>query len=176
MAYYSAGQTLTAALLIGALPFGVVKQADESVISSTTLQNDNELLVTLAANTTYRLDLALLATEATGTTADIKLAWTMPSGCRLDAAAIGPHVSWTGSGTVQEVEFASWQAETSSPTSSKSFGTVNASINFGYHVRGIVANGSTAGTLQLQWAQVASVAENVTVRAGSSLILTPILA
>lgn len=175
MPYYSAGQTLTAALLLGALPFGPVKQSDESVISSTTLQNDNELFAALAANTTYHLDLTLLVTEATGTTADIKLAWTQPSGCRLDAAAIGAHVSWTGSGTIQEVEFNSWQGETGSPTSSKNFGTINAGINFGYQIKGTVANGANAGTLQLQWAQVASVAENVTVRAGSSLLLIPIL-
>lgn len=176
MPYYSAGQTLTAALLIGALPFGPTKQVDESVISSTTLQNDNELFASLAANTSYHIDLTLLVTEATGTTADIKLAWTQPSGCRLDAAAIGAHVSWNGTSGAVEVEFGSWQGETSTTTSSKSFGTINAGLNFGYQIKGTVANGANAGTLQLQWAQVASVAENVTVRAGSSLLLTPILA
>ncbi len=92
------------------------------------------------------------------------------------AAAIGAHVSWTGSAAAQEVEFNSWQGETGSPTSSKSFGTINAGISFGYQIKGTVACGGTAGTLQLQWAQVASVAEAVTVRAGSSLLLTPILA
>jgi len=175
VAAFSAGQILHASDLIRVLPVFAVKSADESVISSTTLQNDNELFVSLAANTTYQLNLALLATEATGTTADLKLAWTMPSGCRLDAANVGAHTSWTGSSANPEVEFNSWQAETSTTTSTRSFGTINAGIVFGYHVRGIVTNGGTAGTLQLQWAQAASVAENVTVKAGSSLILTPLL-
>lgn len=176
MAYYSAGQNLTAALLLGALPFGPTKLVDESVISSTTLQNDNELFAAIAANTVYQLDLALLVTEATGTTADLKIAWTMPTGCRLDTANAGAHTAWNGSSGAQEVEWASWQGETSSPTSSRSFGTINAGLIFGYHVHGRVTNGPNAGTLQLQWAQNLSVAENVTVKAGSSLLLTPILA
>lgn len=175
MVAFSAGMTLTAADLIRPLPLFAIKAADESVISSTTLQNDNELFAAVAANTSYRLDLALLVTEATGITADIKLAWTMPSGCRLDAAAIGAHVNWTGVTSALEVEFSSWQGETSSPTSAKSFGTINAGIVFGIQIRGIVAVGANSGTLQLQWAQNASVAENVTVKAGSSLVLTPLL-
>jgi hypothetical protein len=175
VAAFSAGQTLTAADLIRPLAFGVVKQVAESVTSSTALQDDNELFVALAANTTYKLDLALLVTETTGTTADIKLAWTQPAGCRIDAAAVGAHVSWNGTSGAVEVEFGSWQGETGSPTTAKNFGTINAGISFGYHVRGTVVTGANAGTLRLQWAQVASVAEAVTVQAGSSLILTPIL-
>lgn len=168
---FYAGQKARASDFNNLIPLVAEKAFDENVISSTTLQDDNELFLMLAVGAKYWLDLALLATETTGTTADLKIAWTMPTGCRLDAPAIGAHTSWTGSAAAQEVEFNSWQAETSSPTSTRSFGTINAGVVFGYHVRGVVRNGANAGLLTLQWAQNAAVAENVTVKAGSTLML-----
>lgn len=177
MAYYSAGQALTAALLLGALPFGPIKQVDESVNNAgtgTTLQNDNELLAAVTANTNYKVDLHLFAVEAAGTGIDMKAAWTFPSGCLLDLAVVAPQAGWQNPiGTNLEAEWAAWQGVTTSPTASITFGTTNAAT-FSYHVRGTLRVG-TAGTLQLQWAQANSNAANLTVRSGSSLILTPLL-
>lgn len=41
-------------------------------------------------------------------------------------------------------------------------------------VRGVVGNGANAGNLQLQWAQGVASASNLTVKGGSSLVLTPL--
>jgi hypothetical protein len=175
LAAFSAGQKLTAAALIAILPVPAIKTADESLASSTTLQNDNELVCVGAANTNYKVDLALLATEATGTGIDIKLAFTQPTGCVLDLAVVAPHLGWVSSAGAQlEVEWAGWQAETGTTTSAKSFGTLNG-VNFSYHFRGTWRVGSTAGSLQLQWAQNTSAGGNLTVKSGSSLIITPLL-
>jgi hypothetical protein len=124
----------------------------------------------LVAGASYWLDLAMLGTETTGKTADFKVGWTMPSGCRLDLAGAAPHISWTDA-TQLETEWASWQNQTASPTSTLSWGTINGGTVFGYHARGTVRNGANAGLLTVQWAQNASVAENVTVKAGSALML-----
>jgi hypothetical protein len=176
VAAFSAGQTLTAANLIAILPIPVIKGADESVTNAgtgTTLQNDNELLAAVTANTNYKIDLVLLVVEAAGTGIDIKVAWTQPAGCVLDLGPVAPHASWVSAAAL-EVEWAAWQAETGTTTASKSFGSTN-SATFAYHFRGTLRVGSTAGTFQLQWAQVNGSASALTVKAGSSLILTPLL-
>lgn len=177
MAAFSAGQILHASDLIRVLPVWVIKAADESLNNGggvgTTLQNDNELLVAVAANTTYKVDLHLLANEAVSNVIDVKCAWTFPSGCRLDLANAGPHNLWTGAAAQQEVEWAAWQNVTSSPSGSITFGTGTTTLSV--HARGTLQVGGSAGTLQLQWAQGTVNASNVTVKAGSSLVLTPLL-
>ncbi|GAA2915142.1 hypothetical protein GCM10010478_12780 [Streptomyces erythrogriseus] len=57
------------------------KTADESVVSTTTLQNDNHLLLPVAVNATYTLFLMCIFSGAT--TGDIKFDWTVPSGTVL---------------------------------------------------------------------------------------------
>lgn len=178
MAAFSAGQILHASDLIRVLPVFAIKAADEAVNNAgtgTTLQNDNELLAAVTASTNYKVDLHLLATEAAGTGIDIKVAWTFPSGCLLDLAVVAPQAGWQNPiGTNLETEWAAWQGVTTSPSSSITFGTTNAAT-FSYHVRGALRVGGTAGTLQLQWAQANASASNLTVKSGSSLVLTPLL-
>ncbi|MFJ2477126.1 hypothetical protein ACIOWI_29830 [Streptomyces sp. NPDC087659] len=74
----------------------VIKPSLESVTSSTTMQNDNHLLASLAANALYKLTAYLAVTgSATG---DFKCAWTLPSGATAPARFCrGPSVSTTGS-------------------------------------------------------------------------------
>jgi len=177
MAAFSAGQTLTAANLIAILPLFAIKSVDESVNSGstgTTLQNDDALFVTVSANTNYKVDLALLVVDGAGTGIDMKAAWTMPSSCKFDAAVTAPHANWVSpAGAANEVEWAGWQNETSTTTSTKNWGTNN--ISFSYHVRGLLRVGANSGTFQFQWAQGNSSASNLTVKSGSLLTLTPLL-
>jgi len=155
------------------LPRSKVKAADENVISSTTLQNDDELFISVDANITYAIDARIIVIEASGNAIDWKCAWTYPSGALFDMAVVAPHTAWNASAANVEIEWAAWQNETSSPSSSKNFGT--ATTAFSYHFRGVLRVGATAGTFQLQWAQANSTAANVTVKSGSSLTLTPLL-
>ncbi|WP_433078840.1 hypothetical protein ACQP1P_38500 [Dactylosporangium sp. CA-052675] len=175
MAAFAAGGILTAAGLIRTLPFGLIKQADESVNNSTTVQGDDELNVPVAANTTYKIDAHILATDGTGTSMDLKVAWTQPSGSILSLAVVGPHTAWNASSGALEVEWNGWQNDTGTLTATRSFGSSN-SGTFSYHFRGTISVGSTAGFFRLQWAQNTATVGNLTVKAGSSLILTPILA
>lgn len=177
-AAFSAGQTLTAANLIAVLPKWVIKAADESVNNAgtgTTLQNDDHLVLAGLANTTYSVEMRLLYSESAGTGIDLKCAWTQPTGCTLDLAVVGAHTAWNASAANVEVEFASWQADTGTTTGTRSFGSTNVA-NFSVHIRGTWRVGSTAGNLQFQWAQNTGSASNLTVKAGSSLVLTPLFA
>lgn len=173
-----AGNIIYASDINDLSPVSAIKTADESVNSAgtgTTLQNDNHLVATLRANTNYQVDLVLLATQAAaGTGTDIKCAWTFPAGCTLDLAVVGAHTAWVATaGAALEVEWAAWQNATSSPSGTVSFGTIQ-TVVFSYHVRGTIRVGATAGALQFQWAQQNSSASDLTVKAGSSLILTPL--
>jgi len=135
----------------------VVKSANKTVTSSTTLQNDNELLYAMDANTNYIFEMMLLITGATA--GDMKFALTVPSGGDLRASGFGPFSGTTSlygpisssGGTISSVE---------------TYGTTNPTMVF---VKGVVMNGSTAGDLQLQWAQNASSATATTVYAKSYL-------
>lgn len=146
----------------GKVPFGVYKTADESVTSSTALQNDDHLVMAIAANEVWRYS-ADLFWEADGT-GDIKFAFTGPAGVtemRLwhgfgtDGAGgtNNEDTTYTGSGTV----CGSHQGQGA--------GTVRHTILGGY-----IANGGTAGNLQLQWAQNTSNAVASIMKKYSSLL------
>jgi hypothetical protein len=174
---FSAGQNLTAADLIKILPFGPTKQTDQTLNNGggvgTTLQNDTELLASVSANISYKVLLDLIAKEAASQVTDIKIAFTMPTGCILDMLGGGPHTSWNASSANLEAEWAALQAQTTSPTSTFAFGTNT--VPFTYRMTGQLRVGSTAGTFRVQWAQNTANAANLTVMAGSTLTLIPIL-
>lgn len=168
-------QKLRASDLLKMLSRSKVKITDEPLTSTTTLQDDDELFVSVDANVTYAVDVKLLALEASGNGADIKFAWTFPTGCILDLPVVGAHESWVASaGAALETEWAGWQNETASPTSSKTFGTHTTA--FSYHMRGTLRVGSAAGTFRLQWAPKNNVVSTVTLKSGSSIELRPQLA
>src|SRR5690348_15724965 len=79
----NAGGRILASAMRGIAPLAVIKGADESVTSSTTLQNDDALLVTLTANATYVFSLFLNYQGGTQGSSDIKVAWTFPTGTTM---------------------------------------------------------------------------------------------
>lgn len=125
-----------------------IKAATESVTSSTTLQDDNELFFTVQANTNYWFDGFLITDGAVG--GDIKLAMFLPSGTirwltsGLDVAAtatladVNRRGILTGTATGADV------------------GTIAAATSSIIPPSGIVRVGATGGTAKLQWAQNAS--------------------
>lgn len=138
------------------------KTADEPVTSSTTLQNDNHLLVSVAANAEYEIIVRLAVNG--GASGDFKMAWTVPSGTTGQRFSSGPAVS-SATSTADTTVRASGLTD--------SFTT---EINYGVFSTGqqsfieeilYVVTAGTAGTVQLQWAQNASSATATTVEAGS---------
>lgn len=132
----------------------VRKSADESVTSSATLQNDDELLLAIAANETRIFDLHVAYVG--GTTGDFRFGFTFPSGCNLYLSATSYDTT-----TTQQSSVSSGASGTAS-----ALGATTAVL---FHARGVVMNGATAGNFQFQWAQSVSNGTATTVKAGSTL-------
>lgn len=132
----------------------IVKETDQTINSSDTLQDDNELLFAVGANEVWQFEGMLFV--STGTTPDFKLTFTGPSGA---VGAFGGEISG---------------ASSYSAMFSLALGTASGSLpgfaagNF-VRVFGAIHNGATAGNLTLQWAQFVSDAGDTKVLAGSYL-------
>lgn len=171
MTTFFAGQPLTAQdledLRTFAVPLMVVKTADESVTSSTTPQDDNELTLTVAANAAYKLDMHILL-GGTGTTGDFEFRFNAPAGSRISASAAG--LAQAATAVTGDMNAGAINNQTTFPTSAFGYATV---VNpTGVLVTGNLIVGSTAGALTLRWNQAVSSATPTTVLAGSSLTLT----
>lgn len=140
----------------GTNPWTLVKKsADETLATSTTLQNDDHLLFAVSANTKYAFRLALFIN--TPAAADYKYTFTGPASPTLIQFG---HNDIAGDST-SDVE-----------VSAAGFGTsINVSAASTVHIaeiHGVLQNGANAGTVTLQWAQLAS-SGTTTVYAGSYL-------
>ncbi|MFF7200527.1 hypothetical protein [Streptomyces sp. NPDC008141] len=143
----------------------VKKTADEPLPSSATLQNDNHLLGSMAANAKYLVIARLAVNGPSG--GDFKMAWTMPTGTTVSQRFCrGPAVS-----------SASSTADTTVRSSGINGGHL-VEINYGLFTTGTqsfieeilhVETAGTAGTCQLRWAQNISSATATTVELGSWL-------
>lgn len=137
-------------------PVAARKTVNETVNNSAALQNDDALFVAVVANAVYDVKLVLHYTS--GTTPDLKIGWTAPSGATM---------VWGG------YLFSTASAFTA--TGNNAVGTVVALGGLGADVSavfdGTVVTSTTAGTLQLQWAQNTANASDSTVYAGSFLEL-----
>jgi len=137
----------------------VIKSADETVTSSTTLQNDNELTFTLNANTEYVLTGGIFATSTSGTP-DIKIAYTVPTGATMDIAYIAQ------GGTNRSAEL----LETSGTASNRIVIPANGTTII--QPFGSIVTGANTGTLTLQWSQFVSNATASKVKQGSFISVT----
>lgn len=165
---WSVGETLTAANMNGlrdnfrlVAPHLIVrKTADETVTSSTTVQNDDQLVLTVAANEVWYGELVLLFTAA-AVSSGVKIGWTFPSG------AIAQSAMWVNSsGTV--AQFSDYSS--ASPSGTMPFGAqvTGSSINL-LPVSFYYAAGGTGGSLQLQWAQTTTNATGTVLKTNSTL-------
>lgn len=137
------------------------KTADESVTSSTTLQDDDHLTFAIGASEEWVGNLELSVGASLSTTG-IKVTLTAPSGATAEYDAIQLHFSPAG-------------VHTNSGRST----TLGTAINFTTTVAADSAkikmafwilNSTTAGSVTLQFAQSTSIATGVTIRKGSFLI------
>lgn len=155
--FYS-GQRLTAALLTAVLPQSVVKAADESVTSSTTLQDDNHLILALAANATYIVEGGLFY-DGQFNAGNLKMTWSLPASSTLYWSANGPATGGTAAYASNAVTSGNITVGTYGTGGSKTTCQINANIS----------TAGTAGNMTLRWAQDASNATPTTIYAKSWL-------
>lgn len=165
---FSSGQTLTAAALNAALngiaPIGAYKTSDETVSSNATVQNDDELFVTVSANKVYAV-LWWTAWTCANTTSDFRQDFDGPTGATMVRTFYAQGTSASGNeGTVLT------NLNTAMGTDDTRGGISGTLTGFG---AGLLTMSSTAGTFRMRWAQSTSDASNTTVKAGSWMVLIP---
>lgn len=137
------------------------KSADESVTSSTTLQDDNDFTFTLGANQTY--EVTGLIKASCGGTGLLKAQFVAPSG---STEFINIFINRTAT---DDVSFMT------SPTTAYNIATAAVSATTDViMVNGKVKTSSTAGTFKLQWAQKTSNATATTFYTDSYLKVTSV--
>lgn len=129
------------------VPAWVRKAASESVTSSTTMQNDNDLTFTMVAGAVYEVQLSLsVQGSASG---DVKTGWSVP------ADATGGTKFVHGPASVLSTAF------TSREDTAASVSTHGYTVAKTYHIEanavailewGLISS-ATGGTFTLQWAQ-----------------------
>lgn len=130
-----------------------VKTADETVNNSTVYQDDDHLVISLSANKTYRFKIWLFC--ATDATAHFQARITVPFLAKLMLGFIHP--------TSNSVSQAMSQGDTG-----VFIGGTNAlDSNFPGMAEGTIFVGSTAGNLNVQWAQQTATAYDTKVLKGS---------
>jgi hypothetical protein len=135
------------------------KAANESVTNSTTLQNDDHLVLAMGANEAWEFEAWILAGVGNSGTPDFKYTFAAPAGSTINWVASHQQVASTAQTNVAMV------------TASGTTVNIDMTSNQTYlvRVRGVVVTGGTAGNLQLQWAQNALNAVATTVQANSFL-------
>lgn len=139
-----------------------IKAADESVASSSTLQDDDHLQQWMGANETWIIEWTLFV-ESTSTTPDVKSAVTIPSGAAGQFGVIGADNAGTTS-VASTRNNATELFGGSVAIATGSFSGITVLQLFAY-----VVNGATPGYATLNWAQNTSDLAGVTVMKGSYL-------
>lgn len=141
-----------------------VKTADEQVVSSTTLQDDDHLALSVVAGGWYAIE-AFLDVEG-DPAGDITIGWSVPAGATMTWTEGG--ISAGNTNNIGSIKLARNDAGASSGV-----GIIAA----GSSVRpaGRLTVGGTPGTLQLRWAQTGSSGTPTIVKTGSFLRLTRIV-
>lgn len=146
----------------------IIKDTNESVNNSTTLQNDNALVASLEANGIFEVECLLLVNGPTS--ADMKTAWTTTGGAAILSGRFCIGASASNTGNNQAVNYMSLPGQTA--LSDQSAYCAGDATNKTIIYEKFIMQTTTAGTLQLQWAQIGAVATNTTVYAGSYMKIT----
>jgi hypothetical protein len=147
------------------VPLAASKAADTSRASNTTLSNDPDLVVNVAANAVYFMHQSFVYQSPTGS--DIKLAWIAPAGSAgwhlLGRLTTGLTATTVGSGATMDMGAV---ALGTTITAGSLTGT-----NIQCFMTGTLRTSGTAGTLAFQWCQNVSSGTAAIIRANSSLML-----
>lgn len=137
----------------------VAKSADQVVTNSTTLVNDSNLAVSVAANTTYGFQAMLICAAAANNATGCQVAFTAPTGSTISWAAIAAAEGATAV-----------QVPVSVTTNGGSVNITGAQATYQIRIQGTLVTSSTSGTLQLQFANGgAGAGRTTTMKAGSTI-------
>lgn len=147
----------------------VVAASDEGGIVNDTLQNDDELSLSVTSNAVYVLEALLMFTTGTSGTPDAKIGFTYPASATVTYTRFG-YVS-TATATSDLTGVARYQE--ASPGTALGNGVISTSTSVvsPHWLRGVVRTGANPGTLTLQWAQNTTTGGTPTVRKADSYIL-----
>jgi hypothetical protein len=145
---------VTVADLRGSTGATVRKTADQTVNNSATLQNDSDLLLPVGANESWVGEAVIFATGDGA--ADIQFAITVPAGASVAYSLVS-----AGPTTANAAPVASMASG-----GALNGGTSGATAR-PFIINWSVGNGSTAGDIQIQWAQIVATVADTTVKAGS---------
>jgi hypothetical protein len=146
-------------------PLHAIKSSTEVLASSTTLQNDDALLVAVEEGAIYSGLLVAYIQSAANAAGDMQIGFSFPALSTMHFGGVGPH-NTLASGTQVDGEFVPRLSATSGVTAISygcSTAGVTALINFDIVV-------GSAGILQVMWAQMASNANESRMLLGSKLI------
>lgn len=141
------------------LPVVAYKDTIETINNTAVIQNDDELVLAVAANTKYFFE--LYVPYNSGVTPDIKIGWTLPTGATSQ---------WWG----QYYDSTAWVVTQSPTTPSTGHAISGFAADLNARFGGTISIGSTAGNMQVVWAQNTANASNTSVLAGASLSITPV--
>ncbi|MFE7094605.1 hypothetical protein [Streptomyces erythrochromogenes] len=138
----------------------VAKTADEPVTNNT-LQDDNELLISVVAQGWY--EIAMYIDTEGDPAADLTMGWSVPAGAALSWTESG--VSAGNTNNIGSIKLQRNDAATASGVGIIAAGSV-------VLLRGVLRVASTGGTLQFRWAQTSTNATPTIIKTGSVLKLT----
>lgn len=134
---------------IGGSSLSVGKAADETLNDDAVMQNDDDLLFAVEANSEYRMRVFLI--WSSDGSADFKLGFSGPSGTTMDWT-----IAWSSVGNPQTI---------SSTITFNGAGVGNKRI--ANYTDCVIHTGGTPGTFNVQWAQAFANASDTVVYAGS---------
>lgn len=140
-----------------AFPPWIYKTADETVNNSSTLQNDDHILLAVAANEIWAFELFLMYDGTQPGDYGLTIAFSVPTGATGFYTVISYSYIVAGRDVVTATSLIT-------PCS-----YLSQSGDGGIVVKGAIINSSNAGNLQLQWAQTVAAVVNTTVKKGSYL-------
>ena len=136
-------------------PTTVVRKAsDETVNNSDTLQNDDELIMAVAANQAYTFEIFLLFDS--GATPSFKFGWSVPTGTTM---------LWKTTNIVS--------SKTNQTNDGGFIGEGVGTSVIGV-IQGTIIVSSTAGNVVFRWAQITATASDTKVLENSSILYTKI--
>ena len=138
----------------------IVKAADETVTSSTTLQNDDHFTFECLANTDYIVEINAFVDGAAA--ASLKWNWTVPTG----------GTGWSGGPRALTQVSNDFDDTATEDFGGDEVGSINDAGFVSMQITSIIRCAGTAGTVTWQWAQNASNATGTTVHSKSWMQIT----